>query len=121
MSTSGTLNLTVIEAKLTRDTETFGKMDPYCVLETRQQQFKTVTHENAGKAPKWDQTFKVDVKYIGDDLTLTVFDEDVTGSDKVGSATIKLSALCVNGGLDDWYEIQYKGKKSGTVHIKGVF
>ena len=26
--------------------------------------------------------------------------------------------MCVNGGLDEWYELQYKGKKAGMVHIK---
>lgn len=53
------------------------------------------------------QFFDIDVKYIGDDMTLTVFDEDVTSSDKVGSAVIKLSSLCVNGGLDEWFQIQH--------------
>lgn len=32
MQTSGKLRLTVIEARLTRDTETFGKMDPFCKI-----------------------------------------------------------------------------------------
>jgi hypothetical protein len=31
-ATSGKLKLTVIEAKLTRDTEMFGKMDPFCKI-----------------------------------------------------------------------------------------
>ena len=47
--------------------------------------------------------FDIDVKYIGDDLKLTVLDEDVASSDVVGETTIKLSALCVNGGLDEWF------------------
>ena len=32
---SGKLRLSVIEAKLTRDTEWFSKMDPWCQIETR--------------------------------------------------------------------------------------
>jgi len=36
MATSGTLKLEVIEAKLTRDTDFWTKMDPYVVIETRQ-------------------------------------------------------------------------------------
>ena len=35
MATSGSLALTAVEAKLTRDTETFSKMDPYCKISTR--------------------------------------------------------------------------------------
>ena len=61
------------------------------------------------------------MKYIGDDLTASVFDEDVSSSDLVGTATIKLSALCVNGGLDDWFALEYKGKSSGSIHLKGKF
>ena len=52
-------------------------------------------------------------------MHLAVYDEDVTSSDKVGETNIKLSSLCVNGGLDEWYAIQYKGKQSGQVHLKG--
>ena len=54
-------------------------------------------------------------------MTLTVLDEDVTASDKVGSTQIKLSSLCVNGGLDEWFTIQHKGKSSGQVHLKGTW
>ena len=55
--------------------------------------------------PKWDEAFELDVKYIGDDMTITVFDEDLTCSDTVGSTTIKISTLCTNGGLDEWFPI----------------
>jgi len=85
MATSGALRVQVIEAKLTRDTEFFSKMDPYCVLEQRQQKFRTRTLQGAGKTPKWDQMFDLDVKYIGDDLVIKVFDEDVTASDIVSA------------------------------------
>ena len=53
------------------------------------------------------------MKYIGDDITVTVFDEDVTTSDLVGSTTFKISALCAAGGLDEWFSIQYHGKQAG--------
>ena len=66
---------------------------------------RTRTLQGAGKTPKWEQVFDIDVKYIGDDMTVTVFDEDVTTSDLVGSAEFKISSLCVNGGLDDWFVI----------------
>lgn len=59
------------------------------------------------------------MKYIGDDMTITVFDEDVTSSDKVGSNVVKLSALCVNGGLDEWYQLQHQGKNCGSIHLRG--
>ena len=56
--------------------------------------------------PTWaDEVAEIDVKYVGDDMHLTVMDENVTDSDMVGSATIKLSSFCVDGGIDEWYEI----------------
>ena len=84
-ATSGTLKLHVIEAKLTRDTEFLGKMDPFAKIETRHQVVRTRTINSAGKTPKWEQEFDIDVKYIGDDMTVTVYDEDVTTNDLVGS------------------------------------
>ena len=58
-------------------------MDPYVVIETRQQKVRTNTLQGAGKTPIWNQSFDIDVKYIGDDLTLTILDEDITSSDRV--------------------------------------
>ena len=57
------------------------------------------------------------MKYIGDDFFLTVFDKDVTGSDTVGVLQSKLSALCLPGGLNDWFTITNKGKSAGQVHM----
>jgi hypothetical protein len=119
MATSGKLRVHIIAAKLTRDTETFGKMDPYVIISTRMQRVRTKTAMNQGKTPQWINEFMdIDVKYIGDDMLLQVFDEDVTDSDHIGENNIKLSSLCVNGGIDEWFEIQHKGKKSGSVHLK---
>lgn len=52
-------------------------------------------------------------------MTLVIWDEDVTSSDKVAETIIKLSALAVNGGIDDWFAVQYKGKNCGNIHLKG--
>lgn len=46
MSTSGKLKVYIVQAKLTRDTETFGKMDPYVIISTRQQRVRTKTANN---------------------------------------------------------------------------
>ena len=63
----------------------------------------------------------VDVKYIGDDLNLSVWDEDVGKDDIVAEATIKLSSMTMNGGIDEWYVLQYKGKDGGHIHLKTVW
>jgi len=44
--TQGILKIHVHEARLTHDTEVFGKMDPYCVFEMREQRVRTrVCHD----------------------------------------------------------------------------
>ena len=116
--TSGKLRLHIIDAKLTRDTETFGKMDPYVIINTREQRIRTKTAQDQGKTPKWNECMDIDVKYIGDDLHLQVFDEDVTCSEIIGENRIKLSSFCVGNGIDEWFEIQHKGKKAGSVHMR---
>lgn len=121
LTSVGMLKIRVIEARLTRDTEIFGKMDPYATLQIREQVHRTRVLDNAGKTPKWEQIFEIDVKYIGDDITVKVLDEDVRSSDLVGETTFKLSSLCVNNGIDDWFPIFYKGKESGTIHLKSTW
>ena len=110
MAEQGKLKLHVIEALLTRDTELFGKMDPWVKIETRQTKLRTRTLNGAGKTPKWEEVFDIDVKYIGDDLTIGVYDEDVTCSDTVGTTIVKISSFCANGGIDEWFPIFWKGK-----------
>ena len=66
----------------------FRKMDPFCVIESRQQKVRTRTLQGAGKKPKWNQTFDIDVKYIGDDISFIVFDEDVTSNDEVSEEAV---------------------------------
>ena len=119
MATSGTLHLTIVEARLTRDTEMFGEMDPFVQVESRMQKMRTKTIEEAGKTPVWNETVEIDVKYIGDNVTLRIKDENVTDVELIGETEIKLSAFCVSGGIDDWWQISYDGKKAGDIHLKG--
>ena len=60
----------------------------------------------------------IDVKYVGDDMTVQVFDEDVVGSERIGETVIKLASLCIGSGLDEWFAIQHKGKQSGTINLR---
>ena len=70
MATAGALRLEILEARLTRDTEVFSKMDPYVIIQTRMEKFRTTTKDGAGKTPVWNETFNIDVKYVGDDMTI---------------------------------------------------
>ena len=123
LTQTGTLRLTVVQAKLTRSTEYFGNMDPFVKIESGEQKFKSSTVQEGGDHPKWTgQTFSVDVKSPGDDLHLSVWDEDTGNNDLVGECTIKLSALIGSSkGVDEWFEIQHGGKKAGTINLLTKF
>lgn len=57
ITAGGNLILRVIEGRLFRDTEVFGKMDPYVILSLNDKKFKTRVHNNGGKNPKWEDEF----------------------------------------------------------------
>jgi len=54
-------------------------------------------------------------------MTIAVMDEDVTANDAIGKVTIKLSALCMNNGIDDYFGLTHNGSSAGTIHLKSVW
>ena len=58
------------------------------------------------------------MKYVGDDMRIALMDENWRTDECIGEAVVKLSAMCCNGGLDEWYVLQHKGKPAGHVHLK---
>ena len=121
MTCAGKLKICILEARLTHDTEPMGKMDPYVIVETRMQRFRTKMQEDAGKTPAWaDEVIEIDVKYIGDDIHFAVMDDDPGNDDLVGDCTVKLSGFIGedNKGMDDWWQISYEGKAAGHIHMK---
>ena len=106
--TSGDLKLNILEARLVCDTDIFGTMDPFVKITARMQEFKTKTRYNEGKSPNFQEVFDVDVKYIGDDIVFEMWTENICTSDEmIGQFRMKISALCVNAGVDDWWCIMY--------------
>jgi len=51
---AGELDIKVLDAKLTRDTEMFGKMSPFVQIEIGGQMRKTATARKAGKTPNFN-------------------------------------------------------------------
>lgn len=119
MSSVGILSITLIEAKLTHDTATIGKMDPYVKFKSRDFVWKSNPDKKGGKHPKWDDaTFDIDVKYLGDDLEFIVKDDDKGKDDLIGDGETKLSAFACYSDWDEWFDIEHKGKRAGKVHLK---
>lgn len=115
----GSFALQVVEAKLTRDTESFSKMDPYCkvYMAEGEQAFKTETKDGAGKAPVWNETFTFEVTNLTDDLLVEVHEADPVNDDLIGDVKIDLSQLCVDEVVDRWFAIIFEEKSAGQVHL----
>ena len=89
----GKLTLIIQRAELTRDTETFGKMDPYVLITFDSKIRKTSVKQEGGKIPIWNEKFEIQVNNHYQNITFKVFDEDTTNDDLVGEVTITVSEL----------------------------
>ena len=117
----GLLTLTLVEGKLSHDTEVMGKMSPYITIVYKKHKLKSKIHNYGGKTPKWGDEFVLDVESPADEFILRVWDQDLTTSDAVGFTKIKLSSLMINCGVEDWFTIMYDNKPAGEVKLKSVF
>ena len=70
----GILTLTILEGKLTRDTESFGSMSPYCTIMFKDEKLKTKVHSYGGKKPVWGDEFSLQVESPSEELILRVWD-----------------------------------------------
>ena len=83
----------VSEARLTRDTATFGSMDPYALVNINSNLFKTKIAKSGGKNPKWNETFEIVSDNDTDELDIKVMDDGIGGSDPIGCCTIRVRDL----------------------------
>ena len=112
-NTGGHLHITVVEGRLTRDVEMFGKQDPYVTIIYGGNKYKTKIIDGGGKTPVWNHSFDFKIGAISDELKFFCKDDDVIGAKLIGEATIKASSLCFNNGVRDWFTFEYEGKSVG--------
>ena len=100
---NGKINFLIKNATITRNLDTFTKMDPLVQIDLKDwpatyrgpKQYKTKTLEGAGKTPAWNENIRLSVPLLKGDLLLPttgivfrVVDEDVTNHDVVGESTL---------------------------------
>ena len=112
----GTLIVKPLCAKLTIDTEWFGKMDPYtkCTVGVTIQ--KTHTANDQGKTPSWSDTLSF---MTNNEVSMRVemWDEDVGKDDFIGECDVPLTDVYRQQRANNWYTLKKKGKSSGQVMI----
>ncbi|CAI2375897.1 unnamed protein product [Moneuplotes crassus] len=110
------LIITVKTARLTRDTDAFGSMEPYCKIKYDGIKQKTKVSQG-GKAPSWDETFSFNLS-TSTVLNIAVWDKDTFSNDEVGSTQLDINTLKAHGGLVDWVKLYHKGKDAGEVYCE---
>lgn len=122
--TLGSLTVTVLKARLTHDTESFGKMDPYVRIQIGKAEQKTVVKQDAGKNPEWNETFEFGARN-GELLDVSIWDkEDVTKDDFVGGTKIMVDESVMKVKEAKWYPIFFGDKKQergGEVLLEILF
>jgi hypothetical protein len=105
-------------AKLTRDTELIGKMDPYCLITIGRERFRTEAQKGAGKFPSWREEFKFN-RSDEMEIVVEVWDQDSWKSDDlIGTANIPLVSVFQNGKHADWFPLLYKGRSAGQLRVE---
>ena len=118
MASLGLLKLHVVEAHLTRDCKPLRKMDPYAKITHRDQDWKSKTDKRGGKTPKWEhQHMDIDVKYIGDDIFIKLFDDDPGKDELISQTNAKVSTFTAEKHMDLWLQLEYKGKEAGRLRV----
>jgi hypothetical protein len=119
---SGNLIIRPLSAKLTRDTETFGKMDPFCVIHFGGQRQQTQVAKDAGKFPSWNECFSFR-RNAEDLITVEVWDQDgVSKNDMIGQGSFALASVVAKAGKSsNWVQLSYKGKDAGQVLLEIEF
>ena len=104
-SQKGTLEVCIVEANLTRDTEVIGEMDPYVKVTHGLMNCQTKVLRDAGKTPMWRESFNLVIKEHCEKVVFEVLDEDVCQDDKVGQVAVDISKL-IN--VDTWLELRFE-------------
>ncbi len=74
-----------------------------------------------GYKPVWNCIFDITVKPTSDEMHFSVRDNDTEDSKLIGTAIIKVSALCKDLGVNEWFSIDFEGEEAGEILIESKF
>ena len=116
----GTLIVKPQYARLTHDTDTFSRMDPYCTVKIGSQSQSTKTCENGGKNPNWGST-SLNFRITSEDIVnVEVWDKDlISKNDLIGQGAVSLPTITAGGSNSSLNcSLLYKGKPAGEVYLQ---
>lgn len=118
---TGKLIVKIIEAKLNRDIEWFGQMNPYCIIKCGNDTQQIEPDINAGKMPCWNQTVNI---FRHDEITICVEVWDykqILSDEYIAECTIPIDKALKTGCSTEWYDLTYKENYSGRIHIELIW
>ena len=117
-SANGILKITCVGARLDRNVQTFGKMDPYVTIINGKEKVQTNTHDDGGSNPVWNQTFELEIRDQTRLIEFAVRDEETFADRDVGTVKIRADKLIESGFLDKQWQIKHDEENAGSLHLK---
>lgn len=114
----GTLTFKPLSAKLKRNTEFLGTMDPYCRIFLGKQKVQSQVCKNGGKHPHWEDTL---VLKRGNEqfCHVELKEKDwLLPDDLIGACDVNLSEVENQKRVLKWYPVSYNSKNIGQLLLE---
>ena len=95
----GVLELTVVDAKLTRSTNMFSNMSPFITISHKKRKMKTKVADYQDKTPAFNNSFQLDIENTNELVTLRGWHQGTFKADPIGFCQLPVSALMINCGV----------------------
>jgi Ca2+-dependent lipid-binding protein len=96
-------------------------MDPFLEIMYSGKSFKTHVIPQGGQEPVWNDSFKISISPLEEQIFFKCFDEDLLDNDIVGETSLKVYHLCSEISSRKWLPLKYKGKKSAMILLETRF
>ena len=130
-SSPNRITVRVVEARDLRDTDLFGRSDPYCEVRIsssqRPRDYQRTRKISGCLCPRWDETFVFTTAHPeSDQVILTIYDHDYfSRDDSLGSATFSVAQAMLAPKVDIWLDLRHpkyiERKGRGAVHIIATY
>ncbi|RHY08346.1 hypothetical protein DYB37_003780 [Aphanomyces astaci] len=101
-----------------RSVQFIGKQDPYCEVRLGGRVFRTRTHDNGGKNPRWEDTFVFNVMDPQvEQLLIVIKDHNWVSDEFIGTCNVPLNAFLHGQMVDQWYPVNHGRKQKGTINL----
>ena len=111
------LDLSICGARNLTNTETFGKIDPYCTVSFEGKQFKTNPIDDTTN-PEWNEVFKFNV---GDNdssqMVFSVWNKNTVSDEFLGEYRLSIGNL-ERGKVEDKWVLLQNSKGNAELHIR---